>query len=70
MSTKRLTLNSYWISQLLRIPEKGMGYHLVSVILKNGKVLSQHKVLNSSILLLEPNEDINVEDIDKIQPEK
>lgn len=70
MSINRLTLNNHWISQLLNIPEKGMGYHLVNVFLKNGKILSKHKVLNSSILILEPNEDIKIEDIEKIQPEK
>ncbi len=70
MSTNRLTLNNHWISQLLSIPEKGMGYHLVKVFLKNGKVLPKHKVLNSSILILEPNENIAIEDIENIQPEK
>lgn len=69
MSTNRLTLSNHWITQLLSIPEKGMGYHLVKVFLKNGKVLPKHKVLNSSILLLEANEDIRIEDIVKIQPE-
>ena len=70
MSANRLTLTNHWISYLMNIPEKGMGYHLVKVFLKNGKILPQHKVLNSSILLLEPNEDINIDDIEKIQAEK
>lgn len=48
----------------MNIPEKGMGYHLVNVFLKNGKVLPNHKVLNSSILLLEPDEEVTIEDID------
>jgi hypothetical protein len=70
MSVNRLTLTNHWISYLMSIPEKGMGYHLVKVFLKNGKVLPKHKVLNSSILILEPNENISVDDIDEIQPEK
>jgi hypothetical protein len=40
MSINRLTLTNHWISYLMNIPEKGMGYHLVKVFLKNGEVLS------------------------------
>jgi hypothetical protein len=39
------------------------------VILKNGKVLNEHKVLNSDLLLLEENENINVNEIEKIELE-
>jgi hypothetical protein len=67
MATKTLNLTDNWISLLLNLPEKGMGYHLVNIFLKNGKVLSKHKVLNSSVLILEENENISVEDIERIQ---
>lgn len=70
MSTRSIHLTNHWTSFLLRLPEKGMGYHLVNVILKNGQVLRHHKVLNSSLLLLEDDEHISPEDIEKIQPEK
>lgn len=70
MSYKTLHLSEKWVALLLNLPEKGMGYHLVSVILKNGQTLKKHKVLNSSLLVLEENENINVSDIEKIQPEK
>jgi hypothetical protein len=70
MSVNRLNLTKHWISYLMNVPERGMGYHLVNVILKNGKVLPRHKVLNSSILLLEDDEHIGIEDIEKIQAEK
>jgi hypothetical protein len=46
-----------------------MRYNLVKVILKIGKVLHQHKVLNSELLMLEENENITVKDIDKIELE-
>lgn len=69
MSTNRLTLSNHWITQLLSIPEKGMAYHLTKVFLKNGKVLPKNKVLNSSVLILEANEDIRIEDIIKMQPD-
>jgi len=69
MSYKTLHLSEKWVALLLNLPEKGMGYHLVSIILKNGQILKKHKVLNSSVLVLEGNESININDIDKIQIE-
>jgi hypothetical protein len=47
-------------------PEKGMGYHIVDLVLKNGRVMNNRKVLNSSILILNPDETLNVDDIDDI----
>ena len=46
-----------------------MGYQIVKVILRSGKILHQHKVLNSEFLMLEENENIAVKDIDKIELE-
>jgi hypothetical protein len=57
------------VNYLINLPESGMGYQLVKVFLKDGKVLRQHKVLNSSILLLEENEKINLSQISKLEPE-
>ncbi len=45
------------------MPETGMGYQLVKVILKNGKILNNYKVLNSSLLLLEKDETLTKDDI-------
>jgi len=47
-------------------PEKGMGYHIVNLVLKNGRVMNNRKVLNSSILILNPDETLNVDYIDDI----
>ena len=46
-----------------------MGYLIVKVILTDGKILHQHKILNSELLMLEENESINVKDISKIELE-
>ena len=70
MNTRTLKLPDSFIHVLLKLPENGMGYQLVKVILKSGKVLHQHKVLNAELLMLEENEDISVKDIEKIELEK
>ena len=69
MQTRTLKLPDSFINILVNLPENGMGYQIVKVILKSGKVLYQHKVLNSELLMLEENENISVKDIDKIELE-
>ena len=46
-----------------------MGYQIVKVFLKSGRVLHQHKVLNSELFMLVENERIAPKDIDKIELE-
>lgn len=70
MQSKTLKLTDSFINILVNLPESGMGYQIVKVILKSGKVLHQHKVLNSELLMLEENENITVKDIEKIELEK
>jgi len=70
MQTRTLKLTDSFINILANLPENGMGYQIVKVILKSGKILHQHKVLNSELLMLEENENITVTDIDKIELEK
>lgn len=53
-------------SNLENIPESGMGYHVVDVLLKNGRVLKGRTVLNSSKLVLNHDEEIKTEDIEDI----
>ena len=69
MKTRIKITNDHLLQSLSEQPESGMGYQLVKVILKTGKVLHQHKVLNSEILMLEENETITVRDIDRIELE-
>jgi len=64
-----IQLPNRWTSLLANLPETGMGYQLVKVILKNGKVLNNYKVLNSSLLLLEKDENLTKEDIAVVEIE-
>jgi hypothetical protein len=56
-----------FVHQLVKLPESGMGYQLVKIFLSDGKILRKRKVLNSSILILEPDENINSSEIEKIE---
>jgi hypothetical protein len=69
MPIRTLKLTDRFINVLVNYPESGMGYQIVNVILKSGKVLHQHKVLNSEVLMLEENENITIKDIEKIELE-
>jgi hypothetical protein len=69
MEMRTLKLPDSIINILINLPESGMGYQIVKVILKSGKVLHQHKVINSSLLMLEENENFTEKDIAKIELE-
>lgn len=69
MDTRTLKLSDSFINILVNLPESGMGYQIVKVILRSGKVLHQHKVLNSELLMLEENELIQARDIANIELE-
>ena len=59
-----------FVHQLVKLPESGMGYQLVKIFLSDGKILRKRKVLNSSILILEPDENINSTEIENIELER
>jgi len=40
-------LPEHWVAQLVRLPESGMGYQRVNIVLKRGKVLRNVLVFNS-----------------------
>lgn len=67
--TTTIKILEKFVAQLVPLPESGMGYQLVKVFLSNGKVLREHKVFNSSILMLESNEDVSSLQIEKIELE-
>jgi hypothetical protein len=69
MDTKTLKLSDSFINFLVNQPESGMGYQIVKVFLKSGEILRKHKVINSSLLMLEENENISEKDIEKIELE-
>lgn len=65
-----LQLPNKWTDFLTSLPESGMGYQLVTVFLKNGKILKKHKVINASVLLLDPKEHVSEKEIIKIELEQ
>jgi len=69
METRTLKLPDSFINILIDLPESGMGYQIVKVILRNGKILHRHKVINSELLMLEGNELIQAIDIVNIELE-
>lgn len=62
----KIKLTPEQISFLLSHEEKGMGYQIVDLVLKNGETLKDVVVLNSEIA--ETNKQIEASDIDKILP--
>jgi hypothetical protein len=63
---KELKLTDEIISQLDVLPETGMGYHIVDILLKNDRILKRRTIINSSILLLNYDEEIKAEEIEEI----
>jgi hypothetical protein len=54
-----------FVSELSNLPESGMGFHNVNIYLKNGDILRDITVLNSSIAILDSS--IDVSDIIRIK---
>ena len=69
MQNNTIKLPESFVNKLTSLPESGMGYQIVKVILRNGKVLKKHKVLNSELLMLENDELIQAIDIANIELE-
>ena len=69
MENKR-KLNEKYIDYLSNQPEQGMGYQIVDITLKNGRVLYDRVVLNSSYLKLNEYDQFNLDDIVKIEIKK
>lgn len=65
-----IKLTDKQIEFLSSLPEQGMGYQVVDITLKSGRVLKERVVLNSTFLKLLPNEKIDVEEIDFISLSK
>lgn len=69
MEAKTIKLPETFVNKLVNLPESGMGYQLVKIILRSGKVLHRQKVINSEYLLLEGNQNFLVNDIKNIDLE-
>jgi hypothetical protein len=70
MQTQKIILPDRFVNYLVNLPESGMGYQLVKIFLKDGKILRKHKVINSSILILNEKEKITLSQISKLELEK
>jgi hypothetical protein len=70
MSVQSLKLPESFVNKLVNLPESGMGYQVVKIILRSGKVLHRQKVINSEYLMLEGNQDFLVNDIKNIDLEQ
>lgn len=66
----KIKLSYNLVRKLYTLPESGMGYQNVTVTLKDGTILSNRKVINSTYLLLLDNEEITESDIENIEFEK
>ena len=64
---KKVELIKEQVNYLADLPEQGMGYQIVEVTLRNGQVLKNRTVVNSTFLLLNDNEQIKTDDIASIK---
>jgi small nuclear ribonucleoprotein (snRNP)-like protein len=58
------------IDLLVNLPETGMGYHIVDIKLKNGRMLHGKIVLNSTYLQMDDKEEIDPNEIEAIKLHK
>lgn len=61
-----IELPEIFVDKLVSLPEQGMGYQLVNVRLKGGILLTNRKVINSTYLLLNEDEDFTSNDIEQV----
>lgn len=59
----KIKLRDEFILYLETQPEQGMGYQIVDVVLKNGKILRKKLVFNCSLLNCDEDESIKSDDI-------
>jgi hypothetical protein len=67
---KSVKLLDEQIKILEDLPESGMGYQIVNIALKSGKILKNRIVLNSTYLKVDKNEEISPKDIASINLKK
>ena len=67
---KSVKLSDVQIRILEELPESGMGYQIVNITLKNGVILKDRIVMNSTYLKIGIDEKINPNDILSINLKK
>jgi len=66
-----IKLTEKWVEYLCSMPESGMGYQIIDVKLKDGRVLKDISVLNAQELELPPEyKDLKIEDIEDVKLRK
>lgn len=66
-----MKLSKKWTKHLRSMPESGMGYQLVDVVLKGGRVLKEVYVYNAEELILPVEcKDLKIKDIADIKLSK
>lgn len=63
----KIKLPEKQIKQLSALPEQGMGYQIIDIRLKNGRVLIGKTVFNSSYVQVDDNEEFDPNDILEIR---
>jgi hypothetical protein len=64
---KKIKLKEEHIQYLAALPESGMGYQIVDILLTNGQLLKNRIVLNSELLISDDIESIDPFSIEKIE---
>jgi hypothetical protein len=67
---KSVKLSDEQIRILEELPESGMGYQIVNITLRNGLILKDRIVMNSTYLKIGGDEEINPSDILSINLKK
>lgn len=66
-SKSQLRLSNKHISMLEKLPEQGMGYQIVNIKLKDGRVLTDRIVFNSTYLKLNKEDIFTLDEIKDIK---
>lgn len=63
-----IKLSKKWVEYLASVPESGMGYQIVDVMLKDGRVLKNTVVFNAEDLKLPPEyRGVELQDVEEIK---
>jgi hypothetical protein len=67
MASYKILLKDSQIEYLSNLPENGMGYHIVDLILKNGSIMKGKIVVNCMYLQLDYHEELKIDEVDRIE---
>ena len=63
-----IKLSKKWVEYLASVPESGIGYQIVNVTLKDGRVVKKTVVFNAEDLKLPPEyRGVELEDVEEIK---